>query len=187
MIFHFRQNPPFVSLSLSQRVASSPHTHKPNQFMSKLGCDVDVVNREIDSVLDPQFVKHIDFKTNTSPPPQIFSSTNRCCKWERQMQRHTFSSAELHPETQWHPAFCRQDKKLTYVAQLLIDGHRWKNIHVHTYNYYIGAYPVLHVTKGPSGTCPSSCLGWAVGSSRRWKWWFVAKTGFDDETSTVKQ
>lgn len=69
-------NPPFVSLFLSQRVASTPHAHKPNQFMSKLGCDVDVVNRETDSVLDPQFVKHIDFKTNTGPPPQIFSAVN---------------------------------------------------------------------------------------------------------------
>lgn len=80
------------------------------KFTSKLVGDVAVVLSETHSILEPHIVRHVDFKAN-SPPLQVFFSEKRCSKWERQMQRHTLSIAQLHPEAM-HPAFCGKQEQI---------------------------------------------------------------------------
>lgn len=172
-----RSSIPFLlSLCLFPCVASSLfHAHEPIQFMSKLAADVALLLWETDSVLDLQFCQTQTVKQTAVLPHRFFFSAKGCYKWERQMRRHTLGSREITPRdtatscTLW---------KLTS----LLTGAGERTYAITTY-----VHPPVHVTEGPSGTCSSSCWGWTVGCSRRWKCWFVAKTGFDDETSTVKQ
>lgn len=75
----------------------------------------------------------------------------------------------------------------THIAPRAVKTRGWQNTH-NAHPHWLPSVCTLHVTKRPSGTRPSRCERWPRKLHyRRWKWWFVAKTGFDDETSTVKQ
>lgn len=75
----------------------------------------------------------------------------------------------------------------THIAPCAVKTRGWQNTH-NAHPHWLPSVCTLHVTKRPSGTRPSRCERWPWKLHyRRWKWWFVAKTGFDDETSTVKQ
>lgn len=164
-------------------IPSLPHTYSPpSHVKAAWRCRYATLRAWLTTWSSVCQTHTVDVKTNTGPPPQLLFVWHTAVN-EKDWCKDT-PSAERNSQS--HPAFWAKHKvtKLTWVGsrQVLIDTHRW-----HRRAQMLLPYTCcsLHVTRQSSGTCFSSCRGWAVGS-RRWKKWFVAKTGFDDETLTVK-